>query len=100
MYFSYMNFSDLPLEIRNKILYKSGLQTPCAEAMSYLIKENNKYRKQRWDFIKNNYDTDTSFVESLTDLKVLNHVDNDYISLETFVELILFLHTDYYELEV
>ena len=33
----YMNFFDLPLELRNKILYKSGFQTPCAEAMTYII---------------------------------------------------------------
>tara|TARA_R100000654_G_scaffold64130_1_gene91615 strand:+ start:1993 stop:2289 length:297 start_codon:yes stop_codon:yes gene_type:complete len=95
----YMGFFDLPLEIRNKILYKSGFKTPCAEAMTYIINENNEYRKQRWDFIKNNWDIDTSFVKSLTDLNVLNHIDNDYISLDTVIELIMFLHTDYYELE-
>ena len=93
-------FYKLPLEIRNKILYKSGFQTPCAEAMTYIINENNEYRKRRWDFMKNNWDMDTSFVKSLTDLKVLNHIDNDYISLETFIDIIMFLHTDYYDLEV
>jgi len=92
-----MNFFDLPLELRNKILYKSGFQTPCAAAMSYIINENNKYRLQRWDFIKNNWDTETSFVKSLTDLNHLQHVDNDYINLETFVDIILLLHTDYYD---
>ena len=90
-------FHNLPLELRNKILYKSGLKTQCAEAMSYIIKENNEYRKQRWNFFKNNYDTETSFVKSLTDLKHLNHVDNNYINLETFVDIILLLHTDYYD---
>ena len=90
-------FHKLPLELRNKILYKSGFQTQCAQAMSYIINENNKYRKQRWDFFKNNYDTETSFVKSLTDLKYLNHIDNDYINLETFVDIILLLHTDYYD---
>jgi hypothetical protein len=90
-------FHKLPLELRNKILYKSGFQTQCAQAMSYIINENNKYRKQRWDFFKNNYDTETSFVKSLTDLKHLQHVDNDYINLETFVDIILLLHTDYYD---
>lgn len=95
-----MNFFDLPLEIRNKILYKSGFQTPCAEAMTYIINENNEYRKQRWDFFKNNYDCETSFVKSLTDLKHLNHVESDYINLDTFVDIILFLHSDYYDLVV
>jgi len=90
-------FHKLPLELRNKILYKSGFKTQCAQAMSYIINENNKYRKQRWDFFKNNYDTETSFVKSLTDLKHLQHVDNDYINLETFVDIILLLHTDYYD---
>jgi hypothetical protein len=90
-------FHKLPLELRNKILYKSGFKTQCAQAMSYIIKENNKYQQQRWDFFKNNYDTETSFVKSLTDLKHLNHVDNNYINLETFVDIILLLHTDYYD---
>jgi len=90
-------FHKLPLELRNKILYKSGFQTQCAQAMSYIINENNKYRKQRWNFFKNNYDTETSFVKSLTDLKHLNHVENNYINLETFVDIILLLHTDYYD---
>ena len=90
-------FHKLPLELRNKILYKSGFKTQCAQAMTYIINENNEYRKQRWNFFKNNYDTETSFVKSLTDLKHLQHVDNNYINLETFVDIILLLHTDYYD---
>lgn len=86
-------WSDLPHEIKMKIIYKSGMIEPSAEIIKELIREENWWRERRWDVFKNNVE-EVDFIQSLKDRKVLKQVQEGF-TIEALVDIIWEIHYQY-----